>query len=476
MSVILVSIIIVLGNSLNYFALVQYDRAFFRYNKLMEFYSCVNSMHSSLIRYLFSSNDKELMEYSDWKDKSLAAIDDLQTVSSDELQFRYKLLGNMITTYSEWTGRMQQGLHDRTVQSWYDSFNRLHDLIMDTYSHYSALTTNEMQAERSFLTRRWRFQLLFSIVTVVVVLAGAIVFSIFAIRSITKPIEAMVENINKIKSGDFAINHTAAESREINILVQSFSDMAVEINKNIKELTNKNEIEKRLIESENENLKIGRDLAQARFLSLQQQMNPHFLFNTLSTLSKMAYIEGAEKSSELMVKTANVLRYSLEMADKISTIGKEAECVENYFEIQKKRIGDRANFKLSLDDDLRMVPIPGMLLQPLVENCVIHGIKESIGEAFIRVDISKKGDRAFITVEDNGVGIVADKMSRIMNRVPLEYSGSTSIGISNVLQRLDICYHGDFHYNIESEEGCGTIVSIDIPIMAETGYDPFTDS
>ena len=248
--------------------------------------------------------------------------------------------------------------------------------------------------------------------------------------------------------------------------------MAVRINDFIDQIKEKSKIEKQLIETENENLRITKNLTESQLIALQEQMNPHFLFNTLSMISKQAYIEGANITSELMICTANLLRYSMEMSSKISNLSLELESINNYFDIQKRRMGNRVDFRVEADGDFESVKIPGMILQPLVENCILHGIKDMIKNAVISLEVRKIQDRIVITVEDNGNGIEAELLEKLNNRNNIE--NNRRIGLQNLKKRLNLCYGEDYLFFIESDQECGTVVTLNIPGIIKQDHNVYT--
>jgi sensor histidine kinase YesM len=434
--------------SLNFWQ--QYRRTFTQFDELSRFYAEVKLMNFSMKNYIYSHNPTDLESFQNHYDGASASLDHLMEYEDDELQFRYGLLRNMIQTYKE-----NEELYS---QSSYDSLDRLAMLIDETYPQYALLVTNEMNLEKEQMLESWKSQLLITLFTLFLLILITSIFVFQSLRSITSPIEKMIVNINRIKSGQFDIRNVQSDSREIKILLESFEVMAEELQTHIEQIHEKSRIEKELIKQENENLRITSVLAETKLNALQGQMNPHFLFNTLSLISKMAYVEGAEKTSDLMVKTASLLRYSLDMCGKTSSLDKEMVCVENYIQIQERRVGDRILFHTESSGNLKGVDIPGMVLQPLVENCVVHGVKDLIRDAEISVIISVSLSRIYIQIQDNGPGFPQHILDRFSN--DKDVLQSSSIGLSNVRERLSIFYKNDYSMSLSNEGGAVIRISL----------------
>jgi len=470
----------------NYQSLERYNRTFKGFEQLLSFYENVEMMNAGITNYIYAGNTEELDQYSSYRDKAFSNLEHLKDVTNKELVFRFSLLTNMIKTYDEQVVKLIPGVSKNVNQKDYDSFWRLKTLIIDTYPFYTKLLTDEMKLDNTRLLLVWKLQLGATIIISILLLGLSAVFVVSFIRSITHPIEGLIENINLIKHGEFRITRFESRCIEIDTLLSSFSEMARKVHKNIKQLEEKNIVEKQLIKVENENLKISQLLTEARLAALQHQMNPHFLFNTLSAVSKLAYLEGAKKSSNLMIRTSRVLRYGLEMGEKTSNLSLEINSIEDYFEIQKIRIGERITFSMEVNGNFSEVRMPGMIIQPLIENCIIHGVQDIIRPAYVSLSVTQEGERVIVTIEDNGKGIEEN----LVNQLNSNTEGSTEdtsgsynttyitnvkdstsqktksahIGIQNVRKRLKLFFNDDYKLFFTSDIGCGTVITLDLPM------------
>jgi two-component system sensor histidine kinase YesM len=212
-------------------------------------------------------------------------------------------------------------------------------------------------------------------------------------------------------------------------------------------------------------------LNKAELQSLQSQINPHFLFNTLNAGVQLAMMEEADRTSFFLENLAAVFRYNVRPLDKEVTLFEEMGSVRAYIDLMRVRFGDMIQFKIIIEDQqvLQMM-VPPLILQPIVENACIHGIGEKEEGGSILIHLYKDEDNV-IEVVDNGVGMSADTINRIFQKSAkgeimdeCQTEGhTTGIGISNVIQRLRIYFKRDDVIHIVSAEGEGTRVIIRIP-------------
>jgi len=199
---------------------------------------------------------------------------------------------------------------------------------------------------------------------------------------------------------------------------------------------------------------------------LQNQINPHFLFNTLNTVSKMAYLEDAKATSDLIESVAALLRHSLGQIDKNVSLRDEVGVVKEYFHIQKIRFSERSQFKLNVDESCLEIEIPRLTLQPLVENAFIHGIEEKEEGGIITLNIYQMETNVIVEVRDDGVGMDQGKIRQLLSlsTVDTDHVGhSTGIGLTNVIRRLQLHYQIPDVMEIESVPGEGTTVRLLLP-------------
>lgn len=275
--------------------------------------------------------------------------------------------------------------------------------------------------------------------------------------SITRPIQKLTQAAKELSRGRFDLKVEVKSNDEISFLAKMFERMRININNLISEIQQKAQLEHEL--QQNKLL-----LQESQLRSLQSQINPHFLFNTLDTLSKKAYLEGSEETSDLLASVAGLLRYNLKRLDRSVTLYEEVKVLRQYMEIQKARFTDRLRFETDIDDTCLHVQIPGLTLQPIVENAVIHAVEPSEDGGTIRFSLRDDGeDRVTVEIADDGPGMPELKVRQILEEHQVEAEGhSTGIGFSNVVRRLRLFYGMDDVIEIASGPK-GTTVVLHIP-------------
>lgn len=275
--------------------------------------------------------------------------------------------------------------------------------------------------------------------------------------SITKPVQQLTQSANELAKGRFDLPIKVESNDEISFLAETFDRMRVNINNLILEIQEKAQLEREL--QQNKLL-----LQESQLQSLQSQINPHFLFNTLNIMSKKAYLEGAEETSDLLVSVAGLLRYNLKRLDKPVTLHEEVVVLKQYMEIQKARFTERLHLHMEIDESCLGLRLPGLTLQPIIENAVIHTIEPSEEGGNIWFRISDNGEWVLIEIEDDGQGMPKEKIEKILSGATEFIEGqSTGIGFTNVVKRLRLFSGQEDVIDIESKEGQGTNVVMKIP-------------
>ncbi|QQO09379.1 cache domain-containing sensor histidine kinase [Breznakiella homolactica] len=201
---------------------------------------------------------------------------------------------------------------------------------------------------------------------------------------------------------------------------------------------------------------------QAELAALQNQINPHFLYNTLDSINWMADMEGNTAIVEMVTRLGDFLRFSAR-GTAVVTIGEELDYIDNYIYIQKIRYGSRFSYKTECSPALRNIPVIKLTIQPLVENAVIHGAENLSRPVDIVTRIGIEGDFVRVSVSDNGSGMDSETRERLLNKIQT----NQGIGLSNVYQRLKLSYPGGFDFSFTSDPGTGTEISFAYPLPPE---------
>ncbi|MGI6255973.1 MAG: sensor histidine kinase [Acutalibacter sp.] len=208
------------------------------------------------------------------------------------------------------------------------------------------------------------------------------------------------------------------------------------------------------------------------FKLLASQINPHFIYNTLETIRMMALCEGARDVARATALFGKTMRYVLENTGTFqTTLDKELDYVKNYLAIQKLRFDDKVNYFVEIPPGFQpsQYQILPLLLQPIVENAVSHGVKESPRKGIIRITLEPQEEirRLVIRIEDNGVGIPQEEMDQLRRHIEGKDGEvvTSSIGLFNIYQRIKLFYGEDFGFSLESKEGEGTCATLLLPLI-----------
>jgi two-component system, LytTR family, sensor kinase len=196
-----------------------------------------------------------------------------------------------------------------------------------------------------------------------------------------------------------------------------------------------------------------RHLIQARLEALTSQINPHFLFNTLNSVSSLIRTD-PNQARVMVLKLSNILRRLLRKHDNFSALREEISFIDDYLAIEVVRFGDKLRFEKDVAADTLDMLVPSMLLQPLIENCVKHGLSSKVEGGTIVLRCRRVDSRLLLWVEDDGVGIPESKLATLREQ---------GIGVSNVSERLNVLFGNDHKMNIDSQPGRGTRIEIEIP-------------
>jgi two-component system LytT family sensor kinase len=197
----------------------------------------------------------------------------------------------------------------------------------------------------------------------------------------------------------------------------------------------------------------ARLLVEARLAALTSQINPHFLFNTLNSVSSLIRTD-PNQARIMVVKLSRVLRRLLRQHETFNSLRDELSFIEDYLAIEVVRFGDKLRFEKDVEEETMDMLVPSMLLQPLVENSIKHGLSSKVEGGTIRIRTQRNGDRLRLVVEDDGVGIPESELATLLDR---------GIGVTNVNERLKVLFGNQYRMWIESQPGHGTRIEIEVP-------------
>ena len=399
--------------------------------------------------------------------------------------YKYMEIQKHIYTYKEKSSVIAaMSKYEKSRIILYDNLYELKELKTKINEELSGLLIRQTVAVDSlysFYARKIDNQILFSVVITLIITAIVLLFSIKTTRNISRPVEALAQRALRAENGDFKPAPRPPRSYpEVDYLVDAMDSMINRIGFLITEIEDKAALEKKLSEEEIKILTVDNLLRSAELRILQGQINPHFLFNTINIIVTLARIENADSTASLLDDMALILRYGLRTVQKTASVREELTIVETYLRIQKARFGARIKTGINVADDCLEVPIPTMILQPIVENAMNHGLEPKMGIVHLDIEVTmvepeKRGPMLQVRIADDGIGIESGMLLQLKECIDLACGPERTRtgtdgdhGIPNVIRRLGLLYDCP-EIEIDSISGHGTTFLIRIPAVPEAG-------
>lgn len=345
---------------------------------------------------------------------------------------------------------LQEGdRYDDNIEMLDNNIYILTELIQDDIQYYIYYQTQSIELLREQLAGQLsRFVVLFLIVMAALVGTVMIIASLL-VRSITKPMEELCEVTKQIAEGDFEVRVGITGNDEISDLAGSVNDMTKHLEIMVGQIK---EDEKKM--------------RNAELRLLQEQINPHFLYNALDTIVWL--IEGGlnDKAVDMVVTLSNFFRLVLSHGRELITIRDEEKHVRSYLDIQRGRYHDIMDYRIEIDEEIYPYQILKLTLQPLVENALYHGIKNTRIKGRILISGHLENGVIVLTVADNGAGMDEETLARLRKDIsrPCQKT-EKGFGLANVNERIHMYFGSAYGMQIDSEEGEGTVVTLTIPAL-----------
>ena len=279
--------------------------------------------------------------------------------------------------------------------------------------------------------------------------AGALLLSRFLSGYMYRPLKSLISYMRKVRKGDFSVRIEEKRKDEFEEVYSGFNRMLDELNNTMNNL----ETEKLLNK-------------EAKIHILQEQINPHFLYNTLDTIFSMAKIKGEEVIAKMVFSLTKFFRISLSDGKNIVTLREASELFENYLSIQEIRFPGKFDYQINIPEELMTYMVPKFLLQPFVENSISHGLERSAGKGTLYIEGKEKNGILYFLVEDNGKGIPEEKLKDIQ-KVLEENASSEYFAVSNINSLIKLKYGSGYGVTITSKYEEWTKVQIVMPANME---------
>ena len=371
-----------------------------------------------------------------------------ENVVSD-LSALIKLLGILDERVDDILANVEEGGHyDENMEMLDMNIRTLTSLIQTDIQTYIYDEATNMENLRKKVADSLLLTIRIIVILFIIMIIVIYILSHRLSKRITKPVEELVEVTEKFAGGDFSVSYHTDSNDEMKTLAESFNTMVKEIETLVED-----------IHKEQENLK------DAELRLLQEQINPHFLYNTLDAILWMTEAGENQKAIQIIQELSSFFRISLSKGQSEITISNEREHVKSYLEIQRYRYQDILDYEIDFDEEILKYHIQKLTLQPIVENALYHGIKNKRGKGMIRVLGKEENDSIVFSIIDDGIGMKPEELERLRSLIAghITDDDQSGYGMANVEKRLEMLYGGEYGMSVESEYGEGTKVLVRIP-------------
>ena len=411
--------------------------------KVLSLKTNIDNCEESLNMYLRSGNRQKLNEFNIASENSKDIIADL-LISVNNRENLY-LLKSIETSFNNYFSEGCQASFNYNTNN-YEYYSRMYsaEIIHDYLQKYcdellNNLTIEEKLTNESLDERFNKYSTLLIFFLFGFFFFIIIVFT-YIYSNITHPLILLVHEAKRVSKGN--LDNQVKELKRNNsmsLLIRTFNNMVSNIKNMMEELNQKVIIERELAieqKKNEENLKL---LNEAQFLALQSQTNPHFLFNTLNSISRMITLERNEDSLIMIDSLSKLLRYNLSDASKPVLLKEELDITIEYIKIQQKRFNNRLKYYICIPLEIQNeVRLPKFTLQPIIENAIIHGLEPKKEGGVIKIIAHLEGDDVIIEVEDNGVGVDDKILEKFNNYEEIINKNRKHLGLSNTRNRIEL--------------------------------------
>ena len=400
-------------------------------------------------------NDGSLVDPYEHLDELRGEFNNLMSITTDdESRVRLQILLRNIDTLEDRVDDIRTNLetdagYDANIEMLDNNIYILTELIQDNIQSYIYYQTKSMEYLTSQLNVRVHSFTLFCGVLLTLLLFMVAILIVMIVTDIIRPIRELSRVTEQVAEGDFSARAEVETQDEVAVLADSVNLMTESLEGLVTKI------------KEDE-----RKMRKADLRLLQEQINPHFLYNTLDSLYWKATESENDEIAEDILSLSQLFRLVLNRGDGIVTVQTEADLLERYLHIQKMRFGKRLTYEISIDRDILEEEIPKLILQPFVENAIVHGFESTEGSYTLSVTGIRKEKKMIFRIRDTGVGMSGEQLEAIWDEADTRKYASQRIGryaIRNVRERLKLIYRENYELKIESSVGCGTTVRIVVP-------------
>lgn len=431
---------------------------------LNELTDALGAVQDDMTDYLNSKTSDSLEDYYRSEQNYRTLIQDLnEEITGSSFDRMERNIRRMSENYLDSVGQTIEAKRGRNVEKYrfhYENATQMYGYINTCISSLNMEKFKSNSEQYSQLLGQFRLFETVSVVSMLLVMGCNVGIIISFVGTLIRPLKKLAGSADEVAKGNFDIELLPVETEdEVGVVTGAFNQMVRSIGRYIERLRESMKAERELKERE---LMMETHLKDARLKYLQAQINPHFLFNTLNAGAQLAMMEGADRTYDYVQKVAQFYRYNMKKSQETVTIGEEIEMVDSYIYILNVRFAGDIHYEKKVDESLLSVEMPGMILQPIVENCVNHGIREMGDRGKILLSVYSVENSVCISVKDNGIGMSQETIDKVMSGTFREEgmaAGSNGIGMDNVISRMRLYTGNENVMDISSEgEGKGTEV------------------
>ena len=442
------------------------DQSFQKERYLKSIQEALLSYQDPLLEYLSTRSSNALAKHLVESQNLRKRLPDKKNLSNDFNEIREQEIYSLIRRFLDMADTAVEQKRGRNIEAYinlYDEMTSLLTYINDEIEHVSTERfKNQIDKYGNFIRYSQKI-ILSNLLFIVCISLFSVILLIHSVKKMTEPLIHLSAMATEISSGNFTVADIKLSSiYEIDHVVDAFNKMKKEICHYIEEMRLQETIKQEYMQERMRNLKMEDLLRRMETYTLQAQMNPHFLFNTLNTGMQLAIVEGAEKTTEFMEYLSLLFRHNIRNKEIIVPLRYEIEGISYYFYILKLRFPKNLTLILDCPEEIQdKYKVPVSILQPLVENCIVHAFKNTDGQGIIEVRGELKDTFLYLTVQDNGSGMPQEKIDELLHPLPIEETSSRIMGLENVIQRLMFFYPDTPDViKITSSPGIGTTIQI----------------
>lgn len=433
----------------------------------------LEELQVAMSNYLSTKSSDAMEQYYRSEQDYRNLLETLNRQATDnEILLTEKNIYGLSQSYLELTSEIIQAKRGRNVEKYASLYGEASELYDEVNTFIYSLNNEQFKNNsRTYeaLVQSLQYMEMITIAVLFLVLVGNASLIVMSTKMITEPLKLLAQTADEVAKGNFEVDQLpVGPMDEVGIVTGAFNQMVASIRNYIDQLRETLARENQLKERE---FLMQNHLKDAQLKYLQAQINPHFLFNTLNAGAQLAMMEDAEKTEQFLLNVSEFFRYNVRKNNEQVTLGEEIRLVDNYVYILNVRFAGEILFEKEVDESLNAVPVPGMILQPLVENAVNYGIRNIDWKGRIELTVCRKDDRICISVWDNGAGMTKERIAQVLSgEIASEApsSNSNGVGMRNVIERLNLFFNDEAQMDIYSEGlNMGTEVVITIPFTGE---------